>query len=603
MSNRFTRPFLAFVALLAWIATAAGARAETLAPGAERIVFNLPDPNVVNVIQVQRNSPDLELSVGFPYGRRNYPAKQTTSAIASLYDKPPAFDALAGVNACFFGTGIALTGVIHSGGEIIQTPTDSYETFAFTQSRGALLQTGVTLQSATITFADGSTAPLDLFNQTRQADTIVCYTPVWGPSTDTTAQGIEVIVEGASGPMRAEKEVAGRVTAVRTGAASLNNPIPAGGFVLAARDSKVTTLQSKIQVGDRIRVRFDYSANLWNNAQISLTGRGWLLSGGQPQTSNFDQYSSSFRGRNPRTCVAWNATHYFLVTVDGRQAGYSVGMSLDELAEFLRSRLGATDAVNLDGGGSTAMWVNGALVNRPSDATGERSVGNALLLARRPVPAPAPMRDDFPATGRALAWDDKFTFNDVEAFAPAAPGGDGYALRLMDPAGGFETARIGHRAWSDYAVEAAVYCPYRPGDAANGYERVGIFARDDGDAAFTTTFFGAGSCYALTCDSDTGRVRAGVSREGTFTDALESTPLYLRESGWHGFRISCLGPTIRFFVDGELIATLEDASLPAGMAGLGYWERFTDNAAMQGGRFDNFRFEPLSADSRSLITY
>jgi len=66
------------------------------------------------------------------------------------------------------------------------------------------------------------------------------------------------------------------------------------------------------------------------------------------------------------------------VTVDGLQEGYSAGMSLPELAGFLKE-LGADDALNLDGGGSTTMWVNGHICNRPSDGR-IRPIANALLL-------------------------------------------------------------------------------------------------------------------------------------------------------------------------------------------------------------------------------
>jgi hypothetical protein len=67
-----------------------------------------------------------------------------------------------------------------------------------------------------------------------------------------------------------------------------------------------------------------------------------------------------------------------LVVVDGRQPGYSVGMTLQELANLMAS-LGAQNAINLDGGGSSAMWVNGLRVTRPSDGF-ERGVGSALVV-------------------------------------------------------------------------------------------------------------------------------------------------------------------------------------------------------------------------------
>jgi exopolysaccharide biosynthesis protein len=58
-------------------------------------------------------------------------------------------------------------------------------------------------------------------------------------------------------------------------------------------------------------------------------------------------------------------------------------MSLAELGEALQS-LGAWDAMNLDGGGSSALWIRGTVVNYPSDATGERSVGTALFVLGPP---------------------------------------------------------------------------------------------------------------------------------------------------------------------------------------------------------------------------
>jgi exopolysaccharide biosynthesis protein len=68
--------------------------------------------------------------------------------------------------------------------------------------------------------------------------------------------------------------------------------------------------------------------------------------------------------------------------VDGRQPELSVGMTLAELASLL-IELGAVEAVNMDGGGSTAMVIRGRVVNSPSDLSGERAVGDALLVFLR----------------------------------------------------------------------------------------------------------------------------------------------------------------------------------------------------------------------------
>ncbi|GAA4562592.1 phosphodiester glycosidase family protein [Planotetraspora kaengkrachanensis] len=87
--------------------------------------------------------------------------------------------------------------------------------------------------------------------------------------------------------------------------------------------------------------------------------------------------------RQPRTMAGIDRHgRLLLVTVDGRLSGGSEGFTLTEGAAFMRS-LGAVDALNLDGGGSSAMVVNGALVNRPSDATGERPVGDTIQVLPR----------------------------------------------------------------------------------------------------------------------------------------------------------------------------------------------------------------------------
>ena len=83
--------------------------------------------------------------------------------------------------------------------------------------------------------------------------------------------------------------------------------------------------------------------------------------------------------RNPRTIAGTDAAgRVVLVTADGRQTG-SLGLSLQESAQVAKS-LGLIDAINLDGGGSTTMVANGAVVNTPSNTGGsERGVGDALV--------------------------------------------------------------------------------------------------------------------------------------------------------------------------------------------------------------------------------
>jgi hypothetical protein len=84
-------------------------------------------------------------------------------------------------------------------------------------------------------------------------------------------------------------------------------------------------------------------------------------------------------GRQPRTLAGVRADGtLLLVTVDGRAPGWSAGMTLPEAARLMRS-LGARDALNLDGGGSSTMTVRGEVVNRPSDDV-ERRVSDGLFV-------------------------------------------------------------------------------------------------------------------------------------------------------------------------------------------------------------------------------
>jgi len=86
--------------------------------------------------------------------------------------------------------------------------------------------------------------------------------------------------------------------------------------------------------------------------------------------------------RNPRTFAGVDAHgRTVLITVDGRSTE-DLGLSLPETAAVARS-LGLVQAINLDGGGSTTMTRNGRVISHPSDATGERPVGDAVLVMPR----------------------------------------------------------------------------------------------------------------------------------------------------------------------------------------------------------------------------
>lgn len=124
----------------------------------------------------------------------------------------------------------------------------------------------------------------------------------------------------------------------------------------------------------------------WNEAVYALEGGPTLLHEGKPAPLHGFNWSI-LHGREPRTAVGLTRAGTMLwITVDGRRPGHSMGTDLEELTRLFQS-LGAVEALNWDGGGSTTMVINGAPVTRI--ATGwVREVTNAMVLIRNPEARP-----------------------------------------------------------------------------------------------------------------------------------------------------------------------------------------------------------------------
>jgi exopolysaccharide biosynthesis protein len=141
--------------------------------------------------------------------------------------------------------------------------------------------------------------------------------------------------------------------------------------------------KGKILIGTRMKDGANYFA-LTKDVDAT-NGVSQLIKDGKIDiTWEQEKASKSFAEmRHPRTAVGKLKDGKFLmITVDGRQPGVSVGMTLQELADYMLS-LGATDAMNLDGGGSTTMYLDGKVVNTPSDKEGERKVSDAMVVTSR----------------------------------------------------------------------------------------------------------------------------------------------------------------------------------------------------------------------------
>jgi hypothetical protein len=217
--------------------------------------------------------------------------------------------------------------------------------------------------------------PVDGVDTTRLRGKLMLFTPAYHGHTDTAPSGLEWAIGG-------------RPTRVTGGpSATGKTSIPDDGFVVSFGGETPPAALRGLKRGRRVDLVPTYMPAAgdpapWAQAEDVIGGAGLLVKDGREVTDwALEQFNPGFAElRHPRTMIGVARDGFiWLVTVDGRQPAFSAGMTLAELQALAR-RLGLVDALNLDGGGSTTMWVAGAVVNRPSDAAGPRKVSDALLV-------------------------------------------------------------------------------------------------------------------------------------------------------------------------------------------------------------------------------
>lgn len=214
-------------------------------------------------------------------------------------------------------------------------------------------------------------------NRERRKDDVVIFTNFFNRTTLTDYDGVEFVVR--KNKIRQIFDKKG------------SSEIPSDGFVISASGKKREEFLNLLKVGMKITRGFSNSIAL-DNSKPNMFGSAEDITNGVPQlikngkieiTWEEEKAGKSFyETKHPRTAVAKLKDGKFLmVTVDGRSES-SGGISLEDLAKLLLE-FGATDAMNLDGGGSTTMFLNGKVVNKPSDKEGERKVGDAITVTLR----------------------------------------------------------------------------------------------------------------------------------------------------------------------------------------------------------------------------
>lgn len=206
----------------------------------------------------------------------------------------------------------------------------------------------------------GQTIKVDNINQPRMLSTyVLIYTSDWGKTSPYAPKyGVNLLVENN----------------IITKASANPIEIPENGYVISGPKSILNTLLDKKDAKLSVNTLPE-----WKNVKHIISGGPYLVKDNEVFVDMTAQKLGAIGGRNPRSAIGYTAdNNLILVAVDGRE-GSSVGMTLMELANFMK-QVGCTNAMNLDGGGSTVMYVNGKVVNNPHQKGGI-PLSNAIILS------------------------------------------------------------------------------------------------------------------------------------------------------------------------------------------------------------------------------
>jgi len=327
-------------------------------------------PWSVHVIKLERARGDLELGVTIGNGETLGMAtvSEQLKALSPDHGQP-----VAAVNGDFYDSSENYLGrprglEIHWG-ELVSSPRG--HTCFWIDLAGNPCMTNVHSRLRVI-WPDGATTPVGL-NEERRSRGAVLYTALVGASTRTSG-GLEMILErGANSlwlPLRVGQRYSARVREVRnTG----DSPLSRDTMVLSFGPKALEGLPP-VAAGTLLEIATDTTPDL-SGVNTAIGGGPALVRDGKVMAW------SGILLRHPRTAVGWNKDFVFLVEVDGRQAGLSVGMTFPELAAYML-KLGCEQAMNLDGGGSATLWAMGDVKNSPCEGR-ERPAPNALVVLQK----------------------------------------------------------------------------------------------------------------------------------------------------------------------------------------------------------------------------
>lgn len=268
-------------------------------------------------------------------------------------------NAYAAINAGFFHEYGNPVGLVMIDGKIISMSTGNYPVFMVKDGKPELKEYKPNLWL----YHGNDKIKIDNMNTLVTRSGVVLYTKEYGSDNRAKSENYSVTISN------------NKVVSVRKYRGKV--PIPKDGMVLTIYKPNKKEISNLPIVGEDVKLV--YTPDLGNNTNAYECG-SWIVRKGKIVLGKFDPWIGILTNHDPRTIIGIKSDgRVVMMTVDGRQPGYSIGFTGKELAEFILN-YGITDAAMLDGGASTEMIVKNKIVNKPSDRGQERAVGGGMVI-------------------------------------------------------------------------------------------------------------------------------------------------------------------------------------------------------------------------------
>ncbi|MBN2355433.1 phosphodiester glycosidase family protein [candidate division KSB1 bacterium] len=332
----------------------------------------------IDVVEVDLTCPWVRLKSVKGCGLLNSPERPHSREPVSAMSQRLDYDGhrvTAAINGDFWHADGYPTNIQVENGELL-TPPNHRSAIGFTPTNRPIL---ARVELNARAFIKNATCRIHTVNTPMDSGALILYNHFYAPAAPGDSLAIQARLQSIDRWM-VNDTVRCVVETVRAGTGTLY--LSDGCVVLSGRQDAATFLRQNLSPGDTVKIFIGLNG-VKERVKELLGGLPRIIEDGKVciEAGVAAEGGAGIADvRHPRTAAGFNqdSTKLFLVVVDGRQPGWSSGMTFGELADFMLN-LGVHQGLNLDGGGSSTMVVRDRVVNSPSDGR-ERPVANALLV-------------------------------------------------------------------------------------------------------------------------------------------------------------------------------------------------------------------------------